>query len=452
MSRLIGVLTLVAGGLFAAGCSSSSTNDGGPDAGSDGGPCVFVAGQTTEAQIAAAFNTATDGTTLNFCAGTFTFTNTLTIAAKNVTVTGAGAAATILDFSGQTAGSDGIDGLAGSDGLVFTGFAIRDTKGNGIRVDQSTGVTFDGVTISWTAAAANTHGPYGIYPVTDKNVLVENCTISGASDTGVYVGQSDGIIVQNNVAFQNVAGIEIENSFNADVHDNNSHDNTAGILVFDLPGEVQQGGHNVRVFNNMILHNNTPNFAVNGDIVSQVPAGTGCFVMANHDVEVFGNTIQQNNTIGFAAISYLILSLPLGDGGYYPYPYQVYAHDNIDPCDGSAQSNGTSPDTSNQFGILLLTAEGLFTPNAIPSLTWDGIADPTVDAGLGNPNPMQICFQNNNVGAIVATDGGYTGFADLNFLQFDQNANSGTGNLPEILTQNLTDFTCTGVVLPPISF
>jgi hypothetical protein len=46
--------------------------------------------------------------------------------------------------------------------------------------------------------------------------------------------QSDSIVVKNNEVFENVAGIEIENSFNADVHDNNSHDNTVGFLVFDL--------------------------------------------------------------------------------------------------------------------------------------------------------------------------------------------------------------------------
>ena len=106
--------------------------------------------------------------------------------------------------------------------------------------------------------------------------------------------------------FSNVAGIEIENSFFADVHDNTSHDNTAGILVFDLPGLQQEGGHDVRVFNNTIQNNNTENFAQNSDIVSIVPAGTGFFVMANHDVEVFGNTIEGNKTAAAGIISYAL--------------------------------------------------------------------------------------------------------------------------------------------------
>jgi parallel beta-helix repeat protein len=439
MSRSIAALTLVVAGTLFVACSSGPT---------------FPAG-TSEAVIQSAFSTAKDGATLSFAAGTFTFTNTLTVAAKNVTVKGAGASdgGTLLNFSGQTAGSDGIDGLAGSDGLLFTGFAIRDTKGNGIRVEKSTGVTFDDINVSWTSVDMHTHGPYGVYPVTSKNVTVKNSTVSGASDTGIYVGQSDGIIIKNNTAFQNVAGIEIENSYNADVHDNDSHDNTAGILVFDLPGLAQQGGHNVRVFNNTMTHNNTPNFAAAGDIVSIVPAGTGFFVMANHDVEVFGNTIQQNDTVGLAVISYLITGVPFNpDGGYYPYPFQVYAHDNTVPCDGASQSNGTAPDTLNQFGALFLTVQGLFPNSTIPALNYDGILDPgwVLDAGFGNKDPMQICFKNNALGNIQ-TDGGFTGFLDLHYDQFMLDAGP-VGNLAQIMTQNLPDFTCTGTVLPAVSF
>ena len=51
--------------------------------------------------------------------------------------------------------------------------------------------------------------------------MIEHCIAIGASDAGIYVGQSNNIIVRNCEAFQNVAGIEIENSIKADVHSNN---------------------------------------------------------------------------------------------------------------------------------------------------------------------------------------------------------------------------------------
>ena len=41
--------------------------------------------------------------------------------------------------------------------------------------------------------------------------------------------------MRNTEAYFNVAGIEIENSYYADVYDNVAENNTAGILVFDLP-------------------------------------------------------------------------------------------------------------------------------------------------------------------------------------------------------------------------
>ena len=41
---------------------------------------------------------------------------------------------------------------------------------------------------------------------------IEHCIAIGASDAGIYVGQSNNIIVRNCEVFQNVAGIEIENS------------------------------------------------------------------------------------------------------------------------------------------------------------------------------------------------------------------------------------------------
>ena len=228
-------------------------------------------------------------------------------------------------------------------------------------------------------------GPGGIYPVSDKNVLIDSCSVSGASwIPGIYVGQSDMVIVRNSTASKNVAGIEIENTFNADVHDNTASDNTAGILVFDLPiPNAQQGGHNVRVYNNSIVHNNTANFAAEGDIVGIVPAGTGFFVMANHDVEVFGNTIQQNHTAGMAVISYLITGDPIGDAGYYPYPSHVYLHDNIAPCDGSADSNGTAPDETQELGLLLATAAPLFPGNVLPTQMFDGFVDPARGGGCG---------------------------------------------------------------------
>src|SRR6185369_12957100 len=83
----------------------------------------------------------------------------------------------------------------------------------------------------------------------------------GASDAGIYVGQSTQIVLRDNRAEMNVAGIEIENSTYADVYNNTATNNTGGILVFNLPGLPVKDGRKTRVYSNHIHDNNTDNFA-----------------------------------------------------------------------------------------------------------------------------------------------------------------------------------------------
>ena len=78
-------------------------------------------------------------------------------------------------------------------------------------------------------------------------MLIEDSASIGASDAGIYVGQSQNVIVRRNRAEKNVAGIEIENSINADVYENTATGNTGGILVFNMPN-LPQPGQATRVF------------------------------------------------------------------------------------------------------------------------------------------------------------------------------------------------------------
>jgi parallel beta-helix repeat protein len=304
-----------------------------------------------------------------------------------------------------------------------------DTPGNGTKVLDVTGMTFRSLEVKWTSTSSKSHGAYGLYPVQSKNVLIENCLISGASDSGIYIGQSQEIVVRNNEAFANVAGIEIENSFFADVYGNTAHDNTAGILVFDLPGLMQEGGHNIRVYMNTIKSNNTENFAAMGDIVGLVPGGTGFFVMANHDVEVFQNTIVSNKDSGSGIISYALAQMPFTDANYYQWPSKVYLHDNV------YMSNGTMPDLASQIGFVLGTAMSVYPGGRVPDVLWDGIADPSLPAG---PNPMQLCIKEPQASAVC----------NMHFDQLDTNAPDES----KLLVCDPTPFDCTLPALPAVTF
>jgi len=165
-------------------------------------------------------------------------------------------------------------------------------------VQETDGINMVNVKAEWTNGPNPENGAYGLYPVQCRNVVIDKCISVGASDAGIYVGQSVNIVVKNSEAYHNVAGIEIENSINADVFGNNAHHNTGGILIFDLPDLIVKKGQNVRVFDNLLEENNLDNFAPPGNIVGTVPAGTGILVLATSDVEIYNNCIINNKTIG----------------------------------------------------------------------------------------------------------------------------------------------------------
>ncbi|MGH6634456.1 MAG: parallel beta-helix domain-containing protein, partial [Sphingopyxis sp.] len=232
---------------------------------------VSATTQGANEELQEALILAQPGDTVQLGAGVWKLTDGLSLDVANVTIRGAGAGegGSILDFAGQQGAGEGL--LVTSDDVYLTGFAVLNTKGDGIKSKGADRIVYHKLRVEWTAGPKETNGAYGIYPVESSDVLIDSVYVRGASDAGIYVGQSKNIVVRESIATENVAGIEIENSYDADVHDNIATKNTGGILVFDLPSLPMQGGHNVRVFENIVNDNSTPNFAPKGNIVASVP-------------------------------------------------------------------------------------------------------------------------------------------------------------------------------------
>ena len=256
-------------------------------------------------------------------------------------------------------GAEGL--LISANDFVIRDLAIEDTIGDALKINESNNVQILRVRTEWTNGPLSTNGAYGIYPVQSNNVLIDEAVAIGASDAGIYVGQSSQIIVRNSRAEYNVAGIEIENSTFADVHDNVTTNNTGGILVFDLPNLPVQGGRNTRVYRNQIFANNTGNFAPEGNIVAGVPAGTGIMIMANDNIEVFENNFEDNNSANVLIVSYLINEIPITDPNYDPFPEAIYLHNN------QYTGGGEKPDSEP---LALLQAA---TGQPLPDIIWDGM-------------------------------------------------------------------------------
>ena len=295
---------------------------------------------------------------------------------------------TILDFKNQKSGAQGL--LVTSNQVILENFSIMDAKGDALKVIGSKGISMLNLKTEWTGGPKSTNGAYGFYPVESEDVLIDGCVAIGASDAGIYVGQSKNIIVRNSVAQYNVAGIEIENSYYADVYDNLASHNTAGILVFDLPDLPQQGGHHIRVFDNQAIDNDTDNFAPEGNIVGEVPRGTGIIIMANSDVEVFNNDISNNGTVNVAIVSYSDPNQET-DENYYPYPKSIQIHSN------RFGESGFNPDTDKELaGILYQLSEGV-----MPDIFWDGVL-PISQMIFGQPEDEKIRLRNNGDASFLA--------------------------------------------------
>ncbi len=420
-------------------------NDAGTDAGNDAGnaqAAEFSActGKTTllkfvpgdEAKIQTAVNTLNECTTLMFAAGTYNFSNTVSIRQKGISLIGAGkgvkgqltgtttgtSQSTAFVFTGVQVNSNGV--YATGDNFTIRGIAIIDAKADALRIENSTNVKIQQVRTEWTRANDVTNGKYGIYPVSSVNVLVEDCEAYNASDAGIYVGKTRNSIVRRNVAKQNVAGIEIENCDKSQVYENEATDNTTGLVVFDLPGNVVVGT-DIKVFNNRIYANNRNNFASatgSSSTVSQVPAGTGTFVLASRRVEITGNYYERNNTVDVSVLSGLAIEpnpYAWDAGGQNFASSNIYIHENnfdggsglmIDnsPLDGTGLSNNRP---LGQVLFALYGASSVAAGKQVPvdTFVWDGI-DRDGGALITSPDrnaaPVGICFKGNTPATATA--------------------------------------------------
>ncbi|MBZ0230838.1 MAG: right-handed parallel beta-helix repeat-containing protein [Deltaproteobacteria bacterium] len=378
--------------------------------------CVQIGGGDVDA-LQNAVNSVEPNTTIILGSGRFVMTNSLTIRTDGIHLIGQGIDETTLDYAETTAQVNGVD--VQSDDFLVQDLTVLDAPKDGIRVEDSDGVVFRRIRTSWTAVSDPTNGAYGIYPVKSKRVLVEDSRAENASDAGLYVGQCEHVIVRNNVVAGNVAGLEIENTQYADVYGNTAEDNTAGIVVFDLPGNPIVG-RDVKLRDNIIRNNNHINFAPGGT-VAVIPVGTGTFAMASRRVEITGNTYENNNTGDIALLSGLIVESDearwelataslngtwedLGlAAGATAGTITNFRSENIVVANNTHSGSGTMPDTLDpmMFGVLLVLVYGT---SPIDNILYDTIGETSfhsTDATM-NTNDNHICVGGNTGGTFAS--------------------------------------------------
>lgn len=359
---------------------------------------------------------AQPGEVIELPRGRWVLARGLTLNKSDVTLRGAGPDATVLSFKSQVQGAEGLS-IAAASHVTIENLAIEDTKGDAIKANGCRDLTIRNVRVEWTRGPSEKNGGYGLYPVQCERVLIEKSVVIGASDAGIYVGQSRDTIVRDNRVEYNVVGIEIENTTAADVYRNEVTNNTGGVLVINMPHLPVKFSRQTRVFENRIYGNNTANFTAPGNLIAKVPAGTGFMVLASDEVEFFDNTVKDNQSANAVIASFAATSKPANDIAYDPYPSKVFLHRN------RFEGGGEHPDTRN-MQALQLGKVGANSP--VPDIVWDGVI-----ARESDPRAMEICLGEN----------GDADFANLDLTGQGTNA-----------TRDLTPHRCTLPSLPAVSW
>ena len=174
--------------LSLAGCADQEA----PAVAQQAAPIVEV---DFETQLQLQLLQAQPGDIIEIPAGTYALYRGLSLSVDGVTIRGAGMDKTILSFKEQVSGAEGL--LVTANDFTIEDLAIEDAKGDALKINEAKNVIIRRVRTEWTNGPDTANGAYGIYPVQTENTLIDEVVAIGASDAGIYVGQSKNVVVRN---------------------------------------------------------------------------------------------------------------------------------------------------------------------------------------------------------------------------------------------------------------
>jgi len=190
----------------------------------------------------------------------------------------------------------GVDGSR-IQGFRVEGFTVRGFDVHGVHL-----ACVRGFRIEDNVAEGN--HVYGLFPVLSQDGIVSgNVVRRSDKDAGIYVGQSDRVVIAGNLAEENLLGLEVENSRDCSVIGNELTGNTLGIIVDILPGILRHTQERTLVASNRVHHNNRANSADRDDIIAVLPPGIGILLSGADTTRVTLNDVHHNQFAGIATVS-----------------------------------------------------------------------------------------------------------------------------------------------------
>lgn len=312
-----------------------------------------------EPSLRLAFAEANPKDVISLPAGEYFLNRSLTLAIPDVAIRGAGIDQTRLNFSQQESGAQSL--LILSDGVEISNLRLVDPPADGVVARGVKRLRIDRVGVEWRGAPSASNGAYGIYPVLSYDVAISRCEVSGASEAGIYLGQSERGRIIDNLAARNVIGIDVENSTDAIVESNRLSGNAVGIVVSARPGLPRTKTSRVSVRSNRVATNNLVNFAAPGSYAASLLNGSGVVVVGGSFTQVGRNVISGHDRAGILLLNYT--SLGLGDGrapNFSPNMVETRLAENEFPEQSTGASfNGDSWRDARGFEVV-----------------WDGVTSP----------------------------------------------------------------------------
>lgn len=319
--------------------------------------------------IQAVVDAASEGQIIRIEAGTYH--EAIVVNKPGIQLIGADANTVIIQNPGDE--DNGITVQDSGDGFVLKNVTVQNFEENGVYLTHA-----DNFLLSHVITINN--GEYGLFPVFCKNGIVEHCSATGHTDTGIYIGQSVSILLEHNVAFANVNGLEIENCTDVTVSKNHSYENVSGLTVVLLPGLTVKTSSNILVTDNHIENNNLVNVPKGGGFEDFVPSGSGILLVGVDNATIKNNKISNNNFTGIATVSTVILGALAG------LPPEAFG--DIEPnVDGARITNNK------------LVNNGSAPPAGLPlpgvDLLWDGSGSNNCWSdnhySTSYPSPLPVC-------------------------------------------------------------
>jgi hypothetical protein len=182
------------------------------------------------------------------------------------------------------------------------GITVQGFSNNGLFTEHVDGFVFEDV-----ESVDNRN--YGIFPVLSRNGVIRNCYSTGSDlDSALWVETSENVDVIGNLVENSVNGIEVSNSDDVHLMDNESRNNTVGAAILLLPDIYNNRGSAKRIdlSNNWLHDNNKPNTARPGSILAEIPSGIGVLYVGVDESVASGNLVEDNDFVGIGVVDYCI--------------------------------------------------------------------------------------------------------------------------------------------------